>query len=51
MNSAQYWSIHEFVGSVRDYRRAIGLAGYLASMLPIICPAEDKNGKEIRRQL
>jgi hypothetical protein len=51
MNSAQFWAIVAFVTSVQDHRRAHGLPGYVASMLPIICPAEDRDGKTIRRQL
>lgn len=50
MSDRQYWSITEFVTSLRDYRRAHGLPGYIASMLPIRYTERSSRGGKTRRK-
>ncbi len=50
MSDPQFWSITEFVSSLRDYRRAHGLPGYVASMLPIHYTRLGSQGRRPRRK-
>jgi hypothetical protein len=50
MSDAQFWSITEFVSPLRDYRRRLGLPGYVASMLPIRWTEPGVQGEKPRRK-
>jgi hypothetical protein len=50
MSDPQFWSITDFVSSLRQYRRRMGLPGYVASMLPIRYTEPGIQGRRPRRK-
>lgn len=51
MGDLQFWSASGFAHALRTHRRAEGLSGYVAAMLPIRYTLRDERGRPRRKQL